>query len=64
MALPGAFGLTALPLELLLRILRLLDVHSVVTMSTVCRHFRTVTADSALWRHLFRRDFAGETADW
>ncbi|XP_044041977.1 F-box only protein 7 isoform X2 [Siniperca chuatsi] len=57
MALPAAFGLAALPPELLLRVLRLLDVGSVVRLSSVCRHFNTATADSALWRHLYRRDF-------
>ncbi|XP_030296456.1 F-box only protein 7 isoform X2 [Sparus aurata] len=57
MALPVAFGLAALPPELLLRVLRLLDVSSVVSLSSVCRHFNVATADSTLWRHLFRRDF-------
>ncbi|XP_040886513.1 F-box only protein 7 isoform X2 [Toxotes jaculatrix] len=57
MALPVAFGLAALPPELLLRVLRLLDVCSVVRLSSVCRHLSVATADSTLWRHLFRRDF-------
>uniref|UniRef100_A0A8C4GIG0 F-box protein 7 n=1 Tax=Dicentrarchus labrax TaxID=13489 RepID=A0A8C4GIG0_DICLA len=57
MALPVAFGLAALPPELLLRVLRLLDVSSVLTLSSVCRYFNTSTADSSLWRHLYRRDF-------
>ncbi|KAF3705358.1 F-box only protein 7 [Channa argus] len=57
MALPVAFGLAALPPELLLRVLRLLDVRSVVRLSSVCRHFNMATADSTLWRHLYRRDF-------
>uniref|UniRef100_A0A4W6F3L8 F-box protein 7 n=1 Tax=Lates calcarifer TaxID=8187 RepID=A0A4W6F3L8_LATCA len=61
MALPVAFGLAALPPELLLRVLRLLDVRSVVRLSSVCRHFNVATADSTLWRHLYRRDFTGET---
>ncbi|KAL7371226.1 hypothetical protein ABVT39_022272 [Epinephelus coioides] len=58
MALPVAFGLAALPPELLLRVLRLLDVRSVVRLSSVCRHFNVSTADSTLWRHLYRRDFS------
>ncbi|XP_026183104.1 F-box only protein 7 isoform X2 [Mastacembelus armatus] len=57
MALPVAFGLAALPPELLLRVLRLLDVRSVVRLSSICRHFNVATADSTLWRHLCRRDF-------
>ncbi|KAK2859236.1 hypothetical protein Q5P01_003856 [Channa striata] len=57
MALPVAFGLAALPPELLLRVLRLLDVRSVVRLSSVCRHFNIATADSTLWRHLYLRDF-------
>lgn len=57
MALPVAFGLPVLPPELLLRVLRLLDVRSVVRLSAVSRHFNVATADSSLWRHLYRRDF-------
>lgn len=57
MSLPVAFGLAALPAELILRVLRLLDVASVLKMSTVCRHMNIVAADSMLWRHLYRRDF-------
>lgn len=61
MSLPVLFGLAALPPELLLRILRLLDVPSLLRLSTVCSHLHLVAADSTLWRHLYRRDFAGET---
>ncbi|XP_060885187.1 F-box only protein 7 isoform X2 [Labrus mixtus] len=57
MSLPVAFGLAALPPELTLRILRLLDAASVVRLSSVCKHFNVATADSTLWRHLYRRDF-------
>ncbi|KAG7232965.1 hypothetical protein INR49_007901 [Caranx melampygus] len=57
MALPVAFGLAALPPELFLRVVRLLDVRSVVRLSSVCRHFHSSTSDSTLWRHLYRRDF-------
>lgn len=62
MALPVAFGLAALPPELFLRVVRLLDVRSVVRLSSVCRRFSVSTADSSLWRRLYRRDFSGETA--
>ncbi|XP_008291997.1 F-box only protein 7 [Stegastes partitus] len=58
MSLPVAFGLQVLPPELLLRILRLLDVRSVVRLSAVSRHFSAATADASLWRHLCLRDFA------
>ncbi|XP_034530023.1 F-box only protein 7 [Notolabrus celidotus] len=57
MSLPVAFGLAALPAELTLRVLRLLDVVSVVRLSSVCKHFNNATADSMLWKHLHRRDF-------
>uniref|UniRef100_A0A3Q3F1Y9 F-box protein 7 n=1 Tax=Labrus bergylta TaxID=56723 RepID=A0A3Q3F1Y9_9LABR len=60
MSLPVAFGLAALPPELTLRILRLLDVTSVVRLSSVCKHLNNATDDSTLWRHLYRRDFTGE----
>ncbi|XP_029282839.1 LOW QUALITY PROTEIN: F-box only protein 7 [Cottoperca gobio] len=58
MSLPVAFGLAALPPELLLRVLRLLDVRSLLRLSSACRHFHACTADSSLWRHLYRRDFS------
>lgn len=59
MDLPVAFGLGALPPELLLRVCRLLDIRSIVRLSSVNRHFHVSTADSTLWRHLFCRDFKG-----
>ncbi|XP_075967328.1 F-box only protein 7 isoform X2 [Anarhichas minor] len=58
MALPVAFGLAALPPELVLRVVRLLDVRSVVRLSSVCRRFSVSMADSSLWRHLYRQDFS------
>ncbi|XP_074554086.1 F-box only protein 7 [Halichoeres trimaculatus] len=57
MSLPVAFGLVALPAELVLRVFRLLDVASVLRLSSVCRQLNVVGADSMLWRHLYRRDF-------
>lgn len=58
MALPVAFGLQALPPELLLRVLRLLDVRSVVRLSAVNWHFNTAASDSTLWKHLYLRDLS------
>ncbi|KAM9772284.1 F-box only protein 7 isoform 5-T7 [Syngnathus typhle] len=58
LCLPVAFGLAALPPELLLLVLRLLDVTSVVRLSAVCRHLNAAASDAALWRHLVRRDFS------
>ncbi|KAL0964908.1 hypothetical protein UPYG_G00274230 [Umbra pygmaea] len=57
MALPPVFGLPVLPPELLLRVLRLLDVPSLLALSSVNRQLSQVTADPMLWRHLFHRDF-------
>ncbi|XP_070978176.1 F-box only protein 7-like isoform X3 [Oncorhynchus clarkii lewisi] len=57
MALPAVFGLPVLPPELLLRVLRLLDVSSLLALSSVNRHLHQTTTDPALWRHLYRRDF-------
>lgn len=61
MALPVAFGLSALPPELLLRVLRLLDIHSLTRLSVVNKHFHNTTSDSTLWKHLFLRDFKGKS---
>lgn len=57
--LPVLFGLAVLPPEMLLRILRLLDVASVVALTAVSRDLRAATEDPSLWRHLFHRDFRG-----
>lgn len=57
LGLPALFGLSTLPPELLLRILRLLDVRAVLTLSAVCRYLYTVAQDSSLWKHLLQRDF-------
>ncbi|XP_064417683.1 F-box only protein 7 isoform X2 [Latimeria chalumnae] len=55
--LPDVFGLVVLPLEVKLRILRLLDVRSVVSLSLVCRDLHVATNDQFLWRFKYLRDF-------
>uniref|UniRef100_UPI00398EC84D F-box only protein 7 n=1 Tax=Pristiophorus japonicus TaxID=55135 RepID=UPI00398EC84D len=55
--LPDVFGLVVLPLELKLRIFRLLDVFSILSLSAVCRDLHTATNDQLLWRFLYLRDF-------
>ncbi|XP_069759785.1 F-box only protein 7 [Narcine bancroftii] len=55
--LPDVFGLVVLPLELKLRIFRLLDVISILSLSAVCRDLHTATNDQLLWRFLYFRDF-------
>ncbi|XP_030210917.1 F-box only protein 7 [Gadus morhua] len=61
MALPPAFGLCVLPPELLLRVLRLLDAPALVALSAASRRLRGVAEDSTLWRHLYVRDFRGQS---
>ncbi|XP_048405008.2 F-box only protein 7 [Stegostoma tigrinum] len=60
--LPDVFGLVVLPLELKLRIFRLLDVLSILSLSTVCRDLYTATNDQLLWRFLYLRDFRDSRA--
>ncbi|XP_004623924.1 F-box only protein 7 isoform X2 [Octodon degus] len=55
--LPDVFGLAVLPLELKLRIFRLLDVRSVLSLSAVCRDLLVASNDPLLWRCLYLRDF-------
>ncbi|KAL8222005.1 UNVERIFIED_CONTAM: F-box only protein 7 [Gekko kuhli] len=55
--LPDVFGLVVLPLELKLRILRLLDVRSLISLSAVCRDLYTAANDQLLWRFVYLRDF-------
>ncbi|XP_067283747.1 F-box only protein 7 [Pseudorasbora parva] len=59
LGLPALFGLAVLPPELLLRVLRLLDVVSLVSLSAVCRDLNNATHDPSVWRHLLHRDFRG-----
>lgn len=67
--LPDVFGLVVLPLELKLRIFRLLDVHSVLALSAVCHDLLIASNDPLLWRCLYLRDFRdgtvrGPDTDW
>eukprot|EP00062_Callorhinchus_milii_P013347 gi/632961363/ref/XP_007896716.1/ PREDICTED: F-box only protein 7 [Callorhinchus milii] len=55
--LPDVFGLVVQPLEIKLRIFRLLDVSSILSLSSVCRDLNTAINDQLLWRFLFLRDF-------
>ncbi|XP_023044817.1 F-box only protein 7 isoform X1 [Piliocolobus tephrosceles] len=69
LSLPDVFGLVVLPLELKLRIFRLLDVRSVLSLSAVCRDLFTASNDPLLWRFLYLRDFRDNTVrvqdtDW
>ncbi|TRY89701.1 hypothetical protein DNTS_025198 [Danionella cerebrum] len=57
LGLPALFGLVVLPPELMLRVLRLLDVKSLISLSAVCRDLNSITLDPSLWRHLLHRDF-------
>ncbi|MEE6477852.1 hypothetical protein FKM82_011654 [Ascaphus truei] len=67
--LPDVFGLCVLPLELKLRIFRLLDVRSVLSLAASCRDLWAETSDPSLWRFLYLRDFRdpisrGRETDW
>ncbi|KAM7327972.1 hypothetical protein ACRRTK_012064 [Alexandromys fortis] len=67
--LPDVFGLVVLPLELKLRIFRLLDVLSVLALSAVCHDLQIASNDPLLWRCLYLRDFRdgtvrGPDTDW
>lgn len=61
--LPDVFGLVVLPLELKLRIFRLLDVRSVLSLSAVCHDLFIASNDQLLWRCLYLRDFRGDFLD-
>ncbi|KAK2834620.1 hypothetical protein Q7C36_015321 [Tachysurus vachellii] len=68
LGLPALFGLPVLPPELLLRIMRLLDVPSILKLSEVCRRLHSVSQDASLWKHFVYRDFGAGTeqrdTDW
>ncbi|KAG8438706.1 hypothetical protein GDO86_005048 [Hymenochirus boettgeri] len=67
--LPDFFGLLVLPLELKVRIFRLLDVHSLVYLSATCKELLAEIEDPLLWRFLCIRDFRvsvqrSQETDW
>lgn len=67
--LPDVFGLVVLPLELKFRIFRLLDVRSLLSLSSVCHDLHTASNDQLLWRFVYMRDFRDPAArprdtDW
>ncbi|XP_017766184.1 PREDICTED: F-box only protein 7-like [Eufriesea mexicana] len=55
----GVMGpsLQALPTELKLKILRLLDAYSLTRMAQCCSEFRELCSESQLWKDLLHRDF-------
>lgn len=57
--LPDVFGLVVLPLELKLRIFRLLDFRSLISLSAVCHDLYAASNDQLLWRFIYLRDFRG-----
>ncbi|KAM9313188.1 F-box only protein 7 [Gastrophryne carolinensis] len=57
--LPDVFGLLVLPPELKLRIFRLLDVKSLLTLASTCKELHADTQDPTLWKFLCKRDFRG-----
>ncbi|XP_073423592.1 F-box only protein 7 [Dendrobates tinctorius] len=57
LGLPDVFGLVVLPPELKLRIFRLLDVRSILSLSATCKNLHADVEDPSLWRFLYRRDF-------
>ncbi|XP_073506329.1 F-box only protein 7 isoform X2 [Phyllobates terribilis] len=57
LGLPDVFGLVVLPPELKLRIFRLLDVRSILSLGVTCKNLHADVEDPSLWRFLYRRDF-------
>ncbi|XP_066446263.1 F-box only protein 7 isoform X2 [Eleutherodactylus coqui] len=55
--LPDVFGVVVLPPELKLRIFRLLDVQSILSLGATCKDLQADTEDPSLWRFLYTRDF-------
>ncbi|XP_075711928.1 F-box only protein 7 isoform X2 [Rhinoderma darwinii] len=55
--LPDVFGLVVLPPELKLRIFRLLDTRSILSLGGTCKDLQADTEDPSLWRFLYVRDF-------
>lgn len=50
-------SLQALPTELKLKILRLLDAYSLTRMAQCCSEFHELCSESQLWKDLLHRDF-------
>ena len=52
-------SLQSIPTEVKLRILGMLDVHSLTKMTQCCAEFRDLCAEPQLWKDLLYRDFQG-----
>ncbi|XP_060812003.1 F-box only protein 7-like [Bombus pascuorum] len=52
-------SLETIPIELKLRILRLMDAYSVTRMAQCCKAFHDICSESQLWKDLICRDFPG-----
>lgn len=50
-------GFQGLPDELSLRILHLLPLHSLISVTAVCKHFNRLGCDSSIWKKLFITHF-------
>ncbi|KAM4039931.1 F-box only protein 7 isoform 1-T4 [Anomaloglossus baeobatrachus] len=57
LGLPDVFGLMVLPPELKLRIFRLLEVRSLLSLGETCKTLHEDIEDPSLWRFLYYRDF-------
>ncbi|XP_044137139.1 F-box only protein 7 [Bufo gargarizans] len=67
--LPDVFGLVVLPPELKLRIFRLLNARSILSLGATCKNLQADAEDPSLWRFLYMRDFRdqsvrGPHTDW
>ncbi|KAF2347220.1 F-box domain, partial [Trinorchestia longiramus] len=56
LGLPSPSHLAGLPSEILLSILRRLEVRNVLNVSETCKRLHDCCRDDALWQHLYRRD--------
>jgi len=54
-------GLEGMPPEITLKMLKKLDLKSLLRMSAVCKQFNAISKEKSIWKHIFIRDFGSRS---
>jgi len=54
-------GLEGMPPEISLKMLKKLDIKTLVRMSAVCKQFNAISKEKSIWKHIFIRDFGSRS---
>jgi len=54
-------GLEGMPPEISLKMLKIMDLKTLVRMSAVCKQFNAISKEKCIWKHIFIRDFGSRS---